>query len=63
VTDDGRGSEYVEPAGGSGLSGLAERVTDLAGGELEAGPLPGGGFGLRVSLPLRNGPALGGGPL
>ena len=53
VTDDGRGSSLSNStAGGSGLSGLAERVY-ASGGELEAGPLPGGGFRLRVSLPLQ----------
>jgi CheY-like chemotaxis protein len=39
--------------GGSGLSGLAERVAEFAGADFEAGPLPVGGFRLRVSLPLR----------
>ena len=54
IRDDGRGSppEHEEPAVGSGLSGLAERVT-RSGGDFEAGPLPGGGFRLRVRLPLR----------
>jgi two-component system sensor histidine kinase DesK len=41
--------------GGSGLSGLAERVATIAGAASEAGPLPGGGFRLRVSLPLQDG--------
>ena len=40
--------------GGSGLSGLAERVADFAGAHFEAGPRPEGGFRLRASLPLRN---------
>lgn len=49
ITDDGRGSrDGAMEATGSGLPGLAER---FAGGEFEAGPLPGGGFRLRVSLP------------
>jgi two-component system sensor histidine kinase DesK len=54
IRDDGRGSlpEHEEPAVGSGLSGLAERVA-RSGGDFEAGPLPEGGFRLRVSLPLR----------
>ena len=38
---------------GSGLSGLAERVA-ASGGNFEAGPLPEGGFSLRVSLPARS---------
>jgi two-component system, NarL family, sensor histidine kinase DesK len=54
IRDDGRGSppEHGEPAVGSGLSGLAERVA-RSGGDFEAGPLPEGGFRLRVNLPLR----------
>ncbi len=53
IRDDGLGSppEHEEPAVGSGLSGLAERIA-RSGGDLEAGPLPEGGFRLRVSLPL-----------
>ena len=61
ITDDGRGSGQAAPAGGSGLSGLAERVAGFTGGLCEAGPLPGGGFGLRVSLPLRDDASAGGG--
>ncbi len=62
ITDDGDGSppERVEAASGSGLSGLAERVASFAGSDLEAGSLPGGGFRLRVSLPLREDANLGG---
>ena len=54
IRDDGLGSppEHVGPAVGSGLSGLAERVA-RSGGDFDAGPLPEGGFRLRVSLPLR----------
>lgn len=57
VSDDGRGlfpAGTEDPTGGSGLSGLAERVADFAGADFEAGPLPEGGFRLRVSLPLQN---------
>jgi len=39
---------------GSGLRGLEERVHAL-GGEIESGPLPGAGFRLAVSLPVRPG--------
>ena len=39
------------PGGGHGLRGLGERA-GLLGGELSAGPLPGGGHRLSVSLPL-----------
>jgi two-component system sensor histidine kinase DesK len=54
IRDDGRSSppEHEELAVSSGLSGLAERVA-RSGGDFEAGPLPEGGFRLRVSLPLR----------
>jgi len=52
VRDDGRGHDPKrDGVGGSGLSGLAERV-EASGGRLEAGLLPKGGFALRVSLPL-----------
>ena len=55
LSDDGRGSypkREGDGVGGSGLSGLAERVA-AGGGDFEAGPLPEGGFRLRASLPLR----------
>ena len=51
IVDDGRGGDGGP---GHGLDGLRERVRDLAG-ELEAGPSPGGGFRLHVSVPI--GPA------
>jgi len=51
VTDDGHGKVKRDKLG-SGLPGLAERVASFGGGEFEAGPLPGRGFRLRVSLPL-----------
>ena len=56
VRDDGpgprvkRGDGGGDGIGGSGLSGLAERV-EASGGDFEAGTLPEGGFGLRVGLP------------
>jgi two-component system sensor histidine kinase DesK len=57
IADDGRGSPPERGAlsnapGGSGLAGLAERVADVSGAAFEAGPVAGGGFVLRVSLPL-----------
>lgn len=45
----GRGQEA--PARGNGLNGLAERVA-AAGGRLEAGPLPDGGFRLSLEVPV-----------
>lgn len=44
-----RGETFA--AGGAGLTGLVERVSPL-GGELSAGPAPGGGFALRATFPL-----------
>ena len=51
VTDDGAGVA-AEGNSGHGLRGMAERV-GAAGGELRAGPAPGGGFALHARLPLR----------
>jgi two-component system, NarL family, sensor histidine kinase DesK len=53
VKDDGHGSPPEHEgtySNSSGLSGLAERVS-ASGGDFEAGPLPEGGFRMRVSLP------------
>lgn len=47
IADDGTGGDLG--ATGSGLSGLRERV-DAAGGTIEAGPSPSGGWRLRVAL-------------
>jgi two-component system sensor histidine kinase DesK len=54
ITDDGRGGTDQDSSG-SGLSGLAERVSTFGEGRFEAGRLPGGGFRLRVVLPLETG--------
>jgi two-component system sensor histidine kinase DesK len=57
ITDDGVGfsSEGNETfTNGSGFSGLAERVA-ASGGKFEAKSLSGGGFSLRISLPLQHG--------
>ena len=52
VDDDGRGPAPGPPAGnGQGILGMRERAVAL-GGELQAGPRPGGGFRVRARLPL-----------
>jgi signal transduction histidine kinase len=52
VDDDGRGGVPVADAG-SGITGMRERAA-AAGGSLEAGPRPEGGFRVRARLPLRD---------
>jgi two-component system sensor histidine kinase DesK len=53
VVDDGPGPPSAPaPSGaGMGLAGLRERAASLGGG-VDAAPLPGGGFRLRVSVPV-----------
>lgn len=54
VADDGQGTATVsEPPerSGHGIIGMRERAA-AAGGTLEAGQRPGGGFGVRACLPL-----------
>jgi signal transduction histidine kinase len=53
VADDGTGPA-ADPAGrgGSGIRGMTERAAAL-GGQLAAGPKPGGGFAVLARLPLR----------
>ena len=55
ISDDGRGGGADSgngDVGGHGLVGMKERAT-LFGGELRAGPRPGGGYLVRVRLPTR----------
>jgi signal transduction histidine kinase len=51
IVDDGRGSDAPShTSGGFGLIGMRERAA-LHGGQLTAGPLAGGGFAVRATLP------------
>lgn len=54
VDDDGKDTgTSTRPSGpGLGLVGMRERVSAL-GGQLQAGPRDGGGFGVRAELPAR----------
>jgi signal transduction histidine kinase len=51
VDDDVRGPATTAATAGNGIRGMRERVAAL-GGELTAGPRPGGGFRVQARLPL-----------
>jgi signal transduction histidine kinase len=54
VTDEGSGRPGAIGPEGHGLQGMKERVA-LAGGRLQVGPQPGGGFRVEARLPLEPG--------
>jgi signal transduction histidine kinase len=56
IIDDGRGATALSGTspGGLGLIGMRERVA-AHGGQLTAGPVSGGGFAVRVKLPIPDG--------
>jgi signal transduction histidine kinase len=54
VRDDGRGPMGPVKQTGHGLAGIRERVA-LYGGILSIGPLPGGGFEVHATFPLKDG--------
>jgi signal transduction histidine kinase len=52
VDDDGVGGPgSLAAGGGNGIRGMRDRAAAL-GGQLTAGPRPGGGFRVRAQLPL-----------
>ena len=53
VDDDGRGAAAPDDGRGHGLAGMRERVA-VYGGDVHAGPRPGGGFEVVARLPVRD---------
>jgi signal transduction histidine kinase len=51
IVDDGRGASAVASNGGHGLLGMRERVA-VWGGDLSAGPRPGGGYRVAARIPF-----------
>jgi signal transduction histidine kinase len=51
VVDNGRGASVPSSPAGHGLMGMRERVA-VWGGELTAGPRPGGGYRVRARIPF-----------
>jgi signal transduction histidine kinase len=50
IADDGRGASAINDGAGHGLTGMRERATAV-GGQVRAGPQPGGGFLVSARLP------------
>lgn len=51
ITDDGRGAAAKSDGMGHGLVGMQERAA-IFGGTVSAGPRPGGGFQVKILIPL-----------
>ena len=49
-------ADGVPSTGGHGINGMKERAK-LLGGTLDVGPLPGGGFRVRASIPVGDAPS------
>nr|NLD40900.1 sensor histidine kinase [Actinomycetales bacterium] len=51
ISDDGRGAAAASDGKGHGLVGMRERAA-IFGGSVSAGPRPGGGFQVKILIPL-----------